>query len=118
MKRPVFSVLVAVLIVVGLQMPASAHHSFAAAYDLNQPVTVHGVITLVRLQNPHSWFLLEVKDATGKVEKWAFEAAAQLPLEEEERHRSADLLVDELRRSRLSLLPACISLQLKPRPKH
>jgi hypothetical protein len=32
------------------------------------------VITQVRLENPHSWFFLEVKDESGKVEKWAFEA--------------------------------------------
>jgi DNA/RNA endonuclease YhcR with UshA esterase domain len=58
----------------GMEVPAWAHHSFAAAYDLNQPVTVHGVITQVRLQNPHSWFFLDVRDASGKVENWAFEA--------------------------------------------
>src|SRR5262249_2144604 len=40
----------------------------------NQPITVKGVITQVRLENPHSWFFIEVKDANGKVEKWAFEA--------------------------------------------
>jgi hypothetical protein len=53
---------------------ALAHHSFTAAYDTTQAVTVKGVITNVRLQNPHSWFFLDVKDASGKVEQWAFEA--------------------------------------------
>ncbi len=57
-----------------LCVPTFAHHSFAAAYDLGQAVTVKGVITQVRLQNPHSWFFLDVKDASGKVEQWAFEA--------------------------------------------
>src|ERR1044072_2292369 len=74
MKFQIFSVVVAGLVVLGVGVPARAHHSFNAAYDLNAPVTVKGVITTVRLQNPHSWFFLEVKDATGKVEKWAFEA--------------------------------------------
>ena len=41
---------------------------------MSQAVTVHGVITQVRLENPHSWFFLDVKDASGKVDKWAFEA--------------------------------------------
>ena len=54
--------------------PASAHHSFAAAFDLTAPVTVKGTIVQVRLENPHSWFFLDVKDASGKVERWAFEA--------------------------------------------
>ncbi|MBV8729020.1 MAG: hypothetical protein JO336_04355 [Acidobacteriia bacterium] len=55
-------------------VPARAHHSFAAAYDLKQPITVHGTITQVLLRNPHSWFALDVKDANGKVEEWMFEA--------------------------------------------
>lgn len=53
---------------------AVAHHSFTAAYDTTQAVTVKGTITNVRLQNPHSWFFLDVKTADGKVEQWAFEA--------------------------------------------
>jgi hypothetical protein len=74
MKRGVFAVLLAGLVTLGAGVPAWAHHSFAAAFDLSQPVTVHGVITQVRLENPHSWFFLDVRDANGKVEKWAFEA--------------------------------------------
>ena len=38
-------------------------------------MTVKGVITSVRLENPHSWFFLDVTGADGKVEKWAFEAS-------------------------------------------
>ena len=53
---------------------ATAHHSFGAAFDMTRPVTVKGTIVQVRLENPHSWFFLDVKDASGKVERWAFEA--------------------------------------------
>jgi hypothetical protein len=35
---------------------------------------VKGVLTQIRLENPHSWFFIEVKDAAGNSEKWAFEA--------------------------------------------
>ena len=53
----------------------SAHHSFAAAFDMTKPVTVQGTIAQVRLENPHSWFFLDVKDpASGEVARWAFEA--------------------------------------------
>jgi hypothetical protein len=62
------------LVALGTALPAWAHHSFAASYDLDAPITVHGVITQVLLRNPHSWFRLEVKDANGKVQDWAFEA--------------------------------------------
>ena len=74
MKRRVLVGLVWGLVSLGAGVPAWAHHSFAGAYDLMQPVTVHGVITQIRLENPHSWFFLEVRDASGNVDKWAFEA--------------------------------------------
>ena len=74
MKRTLFTVFAAGLLALGAGVPAWAPHSFAAAYDLNQPVTVHGTIDDLLLRNPHSWFLIDVKDANGKVEEWAFEA--------------------------------------------
>jgi DNA/RNA endonuclease YhcR with UshA esterase domain len=74
MERRVLAILASGMIALGVGLPAWAHHSFSAAYDLNNPITVKGVISQVRLQNPHSWFVLDVKDANGKVEQWAFEA--------------------------------------------
>ena len=56
-------------------VPARAHHSFAAVFDANQPVTVQGVVAEVRLENPHSWFFIDVKNASGKVERWASKPA-------------------------------------------
>jgi Family of unknown function (DUF6152) len=75
MKAKVFTVFASVLMVLGTAAQAWAHHSFAAEYDMKHPITVHGVIVQVRLENPHSWFVLDVKDATtGKVDRWSFEA--------------------------------------------
>jgi hypothetical protein len=74
MKRRGYVVLALSLVLLGAGMPVLAHHSFAAAYDMTKPVTVDGVIDQVRLTNPHSWFVIDVKDPSGKVTQWKFEA--------------------------------------------
>ena len=73
MKRAGYAVLSLVLIF-GVGAPLSAHHSFAAHYDMSKPITIEGSLVEVRLSNPHSWFYLDVKEADGKVTRWAFEA--------------------------------------------
>jgi hypothetical protein len=73
MTRAGYAVLVLVLLF-GFGAPLPAHHSFAAAYDTTNTVTVQGAIVQVRLTNPHSWFFLDVKEPDGKLTRWAFEA--------------------------------------------
>ena len=80
MKRNGLGVLVAGVVLLGAARPARAHHSFAAVFDANQPVTVQGVVAEVRLENPHSWFFIDVKGASGKVERWGFEASTPTSL--------------------------------------
>ncbi len=73
MKRAGYAVL-AVALIAGAAARLSAHHSFAAHYDMAKPITVEGSLVEVKLSNPHSWFYLDVKEADGKVSRWAFEA--------------------------------------------
>src|SRR5580765_7563945 len=75
MKGKEFAAFLAGAAVIATTVSALAHHSFAAEFDADKPVTVKGVITSVRLENPHSWFFLDVAGTDGKVEKWAFEAS-------------------------------------------
>jgi DNA/RNA endonuclease YhcR with UshA esterase domain len=65
--------LVAGFLLAFLATPAFPHHSFAAEFDINKPVTVTGILTKVEWTNPHVFLYVETKDETGKVETWQFE---------------------------------------------
>jgi hypothetical protein len=74
MKSRLFFILAASLVSLGINLPVSAHHSFAAAYNMDNPIEITGKIIDVRLTNPHSYFFLDVVGENGAIERWSFEA--------------------------------------------
>jgi len=44
----------------------------ALQFDINKSFTIAGNVAKVEWINPHSYLTVNVKDADGKVEKWAF----------------------------------------------
>lgn len=59
----------------GLALPGavSAHHSIQAQFDIYKTISISGTVARIEFINPHSYLTVNVKDADGKIEKWAFE---------------------------------------------
>jgi hypothetical protein len=69
--------LLGVAVVLLLPALVLAHHALQAEFEINKP-SRHWTGTLKSVQwiNPHSRFVMDVTDESGKVTSWTFETAA------------------------------------------
>jgi hypothetical protein len=51
-------------------IPASAHHSFNSFWYMDKTASIEGVVTAVKLVNPHPEMKIEVTEANGEKVTW------------------------------------------------
>ena len=76
MLRKTVIALIATLAVSLSAEQAAAHHSFAAEFDISQPIQLRGEVIRMEFTNPHSWIYLRVTTDSGEVQDWAIEGGA------------------------------------------
>ncbi len=79
-----------------LMVAAHAHHSFRAQYDATKPIDVTGYVTKIDWMNPHVYFYIDVVNAEGKTDSWAFEMGPPHMLEQRGWKRNSMAIGDEL----------------------
>jgi hypothetical protein len=72
-SRIISALIMALLCSLVLASSVSAHHSVQSQFDIHKTVSISGTVAKMEWINPHSYLTVNVKDADGKVEKWAFE---------------------------------------------
>lgn len=75
-RTTVVAVAAAAALFVAAARPVSAHHSFSAEFDSNKCGEFTGTLVSVDWQNPHAYFFIERKTASGATEKLTFQTSS------------------------------------------
>ena len=76
MKLAIFRVVLACSALLAANLApswASAHHAFAAEFDINQPFEVKGAVSQVDWRAPHAHLFVDVEDENGAIVNYSFE---------------------------------------------
>ena len=75
MKSNAHAVRLAMIVVLLLGGQAAAHHSFAAEFDAEKPVTLKGTVVKWEMMNPHGWITMDVPAPDGRTAQWMVETS-------------------------------------------
>jgi hypothetical protein len=70
------SIGIAMLTLLAAAVPAPAHHAFGAEFNVDKPIALRGVVTVMEWVNPHSWIHIDVKGPDGTVVNWMIEGGS------------------------------------------
>ena len=76
MRSTICGVLAALCGLLIAARPTVAHHSFAAEFDSTKCTDITGTLTAYEWQNPHGYFHMDAKDASGTTASWTFETVS------------------------------------------
>ena len=69
------AVRLAMIVVLLAGVHTAAHHSFAAEFDAEKPVTLKGTVVKWEMMNPHGWITMDVLGPEGKTARWMVETS-------------------------------------------
>jgi uncharacterized protein DUF6152 len=75
MKSNAHAVRLAMIVVLLAGVQAAAHHSFAAEFDAERPVTLKGTVVKWEMMNPHGWITMDVSGPDRRTGRWMVETS-------------------------------------------
>ncbi len=73
MRRKLPGVVIVAFALVVAAAPAFAHHGFAVEFDKDKCMDLTGSLSGLAWENPHAYFDMDVKEASGKMVTWHLE---------------------------------------------